>query len=146
MYIKRDKVRNKTFKHIEQELFFYHETRKRIELKREELMTNAPAFDNIGGGRSNLPGDPTGKLAVKLADAERTDKELSSMTEIVRAIEHVFENGNETEKNIIKLYYWAKPQHLTPEGISHKIFISTRHMRRIRYNIACKIAYLLGWW
>lgn len=145
MRIKR-KVRTKTFKHIEQELYLFHDTKKRIAQIREELMTSAPKFDNIGGGRSNLPGDPTGNLAVKLVQALDTDKELAVMTEIVEAIEHVYETANETEKKLIRMFYWTRPQTLTLEGMSQKMYISARHIRRIRYGIACRIATLIGWW
>ncbi|MEV2908589.1 hypothetical protein ABNF65_07985 [Paenibacillus larvae] len=67
------KLRRGTFQHVESELYSFHETRKEIiRLKNEILYGSGPVDENVGGGKSNLPGDPTGKTAVLLTSHKKT--------------------------------------------------------------------------
>ena len=136
-------MRQKTFKHIEQELFLYQETKRDIARIREELVHAHRQTDtNIGGGKGNLPGDPTGNVATRLA----SDTELTAMQGIVDAVDWLYENANVTEQRFMKLYYFTRPQTLTLEGVSMQMYISTRHLWRIRRDLAHRMAHRLGWW
>jgi len=78
------KLRRGTFQHVESELYAYHDTRKEIvRLKNEILHASAPPDENIGGGRGNLPGDPTGRTAVLMV----THRRIEQLERIVEAIE-----------------------------------------------------------
>ena len=91
-----------------------------------------------------MPGDPTGTVAVKMVMAYDEDKELQSMQDIVDAVDYVFSKCTTTEKRLMQLYYWDKT--LTLEGVSQRMHFSTRHLGRMRHEIAGRVAKFLGWW
>jgi RinA family phage transcriptional activator len=130
-----------TRRHVEQELRAYHETLKLITLRRQEILYNSTGPDEVGGGRSNLPGDPTARKATALD----TDRKLRSMNEIVQAIDYVWTGLDDTKKQMVKLCYWTRPQTLTLEGVAQQLHIGLRTAKRYRYEILCEIALYLGW-
>jgi len=134
-------MKKETFRHIEAELYCYHETLKEIEKKRQEIMYNYRPDENIGGGKSNIPGSPTETVATRLAE----NIELKRLEEIVGAIKFVYDSSPEEHKKLIKLKYWTKPQLLTWDGIADKLHISKRQAMRWRDEIVHSIAKVLGW-
>lgn len=135
------RVRKKTFQHIEQELFFYDETKKDIEMIRNEILHGTRQVDNPDGGKSNLPGDPTGSKAVQLSSDE-----LGGMERVIEAIEKVYQLSDKRTQEFIKLFYFAKPRTLTIEGVAQKLYVSRRNVFYIRHNIVRRLAVELGWW
>lgn len=136
------KIKKATFKHIEAELYHYHDTLREIEKLRKELIfANADPDENIGGTRGNLPGKPTERIVTKLA----ANKRLNQLEEIVGAIERVYERLPDDYKRLIELKYWTKPQLLTWDGIADKLHISKRQAMRWRDEIVYSIAKVLGW-
>ena len=138
-----EKIRKSAFKHIESELFSYHETRKEIiRLRNEILYSSGPTDDeNVGGSRPSLPGDPTGSKATRLA----THKKLTHLESIVQSIETIYNGLDENKKRLVNLYYWTRPQTLTWEGIAQKLHISRRQAINWRDDIIKDMSELLGW-
>lgn len=136
------KLRNGTFKHIESELYTYHDTKKEIVRLKNEILYASPNHDeNVGGGRSNLPGDPTGRTAVLLV----THRRIEQLERIVDAIESVVDKLPEEKQKLVKLKYWTRPQTLTWEGIAMRLGISARQAMRWRDEIVYAIAEKIGW-
>lgn len=62
-----EKLKRGTFKHVESELYSYWDTLEEVKSLRMELISRNPWQDeNVGGGRSNIPSDPTGATATPL--------------------------------------------------------------------------------
>jgi len=136
------KIKKATFKHIEAELYHYHDTLREIEKLRKELIfANTGPDENVGGSSGNLPGNPTERIGTKLA----THKRLNQLEEIVSAIERVYERLPDDYKRLVELKYWTKPQLLTWDGIADKLHISKRQAMRWRDEIVSAIAEALGW-
>lgn len=136
------KIKKATFKHIEAELYHYHDTLREIEKLRKELIfANTGPDENVGGSRGNLPGNPTEQIGTKLA----THKRLNQLEEIVSAIERVYERLPGDYKRLVELKYWTNPQLLTWDGIADKLHISKRQAMRWRDEIVSAIAEALGW-
>jgi RinA family phage transcriptional activator len=136
------KLRKGTFQHVESELFAYHETRREIlRLKNDILHGSASDDENVGGGRSNIPGDPTGKTAVLLTSHKR----LEQLQAIVDAIESVVGSLELDKQKLIKLRYWTRPQTLTWEGIANEVYVSRRTAMYWREEIVRMIAEKIGW-
>jgi RinA family phage transcriptional activator len=131
-----------TFKHIENEIRIYHQTLKEIEIRRMEIMHRyTPTDTNIGGGKSNLPGDPTGRTATALTD----DLKLETLERIVTAIEFVWQGLTDEKKKLVKLYYWTRPQTLTWDGIALELNVSKMTASRWRKEIVISVAQFTGW-
>jgi RinA family phage transcriptional activator len=126
---------------VEQELRKYHETIKHIELRRQEILYDNTGPDVVGGGRSNIPGNPT----LRKATALDSDRKLRNLTNVVEAIEYVWTGLDDTKKQLVKLYYWTRPQTLTLEGVAQHLHIGLRTAKRYRYEILRDIAVQLGW-
>jgi RinA family phage transcriptional activator len=135
------KIRKGTFKHVESELFAYHDTRKEIIRLRNEILYSSTPPDTNGGGKSNLPGDPTASKVSALT----TNKRLEHLTSIADAIERTYERLPEEKKRLVNLYYWTKPQTLTWEGISLKLNVSRRWAIHWRDEVVYAIADKIGW-
>lgn len=136
------KLRRGTFQHVESELYAYHDTKKEIvRLKNEILYRSAEPDENVGGGRGNLPGDPTGRTAVLMV----THRKIEQLERIADAIESVVERLTDEKKNLVQLRYWDKPRTLTWDGIALRLGISTRQAMRWRDEIVYAIAERIGW-
>ncbi|MEJ8548179.1 transcriptional regulator [Brevibacillus borstelensis] len=136
------KIKKGTFQHVESELYAYHETRKEIvRLKNEILYSNSSADENVGGGKGNIPGDPTGRTAILLT----SHKKLEQLQMIVDAIESVVERLTDDRKKLLRLRYWDKPQILTWDGIAAELHVSRRTAVNWRDEIVRAIAEKLGW-
>jgi len=129
------------FKHVESELYRFHETHREIQRIRNEILFSSPSRDdNVGGSRGNLPGDPVGRKAILL-----THRKLEQMERIVEAIRDVYDQLPDEKKKLIRLRYWVKPQTRTWAGIAQMLHISERQARRWRDEIVFMIAERLGW-
>lgn len=134
------KLRKGTFKHIESELYYYHDTKREIEEIRNDIIhSSSPYYDDLSG-RSNTKSDPTGRLATVLT----TDRKLKQLERIVTSIEQVYNDLPPEKQKLIDLKYWTKPQLLTWEGIAQQLNISRRQAFRWRDEIVCSIADLIG--
>jgi RinA family phage transcriptional activator len=136
-----EKLKRGTFKHIEAELYAYWDTVKEIKRIRAEIIGASPEPDEVGGGRGNLPGDPTARAATALLMHRR----LEQMERITSAIRSVYEELPEEKQRLIRLRYWTKPQTLTWEGIAQRLHISRRQALYWRDHIVKAIAERLGW-
>jgi RinA family phage transcriptional activator len=136
------KLKKATFKHIESELYSYHDTLKEINNLRKNIMFCRESDDeNIGGGRSSVPSSPTERIATMLA----TDKRLNRLEEVTNAIEKVYTGLPDDYQKLVRLKYWTRPQTLTWEGIADKLYITSRQSMRWRDEIVYAIAEVLGW-
>src|SRR5690554_2056476 len=96
------KPRKTTFKHIESEWYNYHNTLKEIARLREEI-TNPFQEEELVGGQGNMPGDPTGRIATRLA----TSKQIQYLEQVVHAIESVYNALPDNYKKLVRLRYWS---------------------------------------
>lgn len=136
------KLRKATFKHIESELYSYHDTLKEISNLRKNIMFCTENEDeNIGGGKNNLPSSPTERIATRLA----THKMLIQMEEVTNAIYTVYAGLPEEYQKLVKLKYWTRPQLKTWEGIAESLHVNRATAMRWRDLIIYAIASVLGW-
>lgn len=136
------KLKKTTFKHIESELYSYHETLKEIQFLRNNIMfTTENDDENVGGGRSSFPSSPTEMIGTRLA----THKRLNQLEGIVNAINKVYTRLPETHRQLLQLKYWTKPQQLTWEGIAQKLHVSRRQAFYWRDEIVNLIGQAIGW-
>lgn len=137
------KLRRGTFKHIEAELYDYHETIRRIKERKEEIMYSSSLDENKGGANSaRVPNSPTERIATMLV----MDKRLRELERITEAIETVYQSLDVERKKLIRLKYWTKPQTLTWEGIALKLNVSRATVFRWREEVVNAIAEKLGWY
>jgi RinA family phage transcriptional activator len=138
----KQKLKSATFKHIESELFNYHLTVKLLAQRREEILYgSSQPDDNIGGGKSNLPGDPTGRIAIALV----SDKRIQHLENIVNAITTVTNQLHPERLEFVKLRYWTQPQTLTWVGIALQLNCGRSTLFNWREDIVTAIAEHMGW-
>lgn len=136
------KLRRGTFQHVESELYAYHDTKKELSALVSEILQGSHSDDeNVGGGRSNLPGNPTAKRGTLLA----THKMLESMRVTVDAIDFVYGRSQPEYKRLIEIKYWRKPQTLTWDGIARELKVSRKQALQWRDSIVLAVAEKLGW-
>jgi RinA family phage transcriptional activator len=137
-----EKLKKATFKHIESELYSYHDTLKEIKFLRNNLMFCKESDDeNIGGGRSSFISSPTEQIGTRLA----THKKLNKLEEIANAIEKVYTGLPEDYQKLVRVKYWTRPQILTWDGIAENMHISRRTAFRMRDEVVDAVAQVLGW-
>jgi RinA family phage transcriptional activator len=142
MTMLESKLKKATFKHIESELYSYHDTLKEInELRKDIMFCNENEDENIGGGRNNIPSSPTERIATRLA----THKRLTRLEEVANSIEKVYTGLPDDYQKLIKLKYWTRPQTLTWDGIARRLHIGRMTAFRYRDEIIHTISEVLGW-
>jgi RinA family phage transcriptional activator len=136
------KLKNGSFKHVESELYAYHDTKREIEMLRNDILYGtAPPDENVGGGRSSLPGRPTENKAIALV----TNRQIVQLEAIIRAIDEVVGQLPSDKRKLVELKYWTRPQMLTWDGIAMNLCISRRTAERWRADIVNQIGVTIGW-
>ena len=135
-------LQKSTFKHIEAEWYRYHDTLKEIENLRQEIIHSKNNPDeNVGGGRSNIPGQPTERIATRLT----THKKLKYLEEIVQAIQMVYNTLPDEYKKLVRLKFWSRNRQLTWDGVALELNVSKRQAMRWRDEIIQATGEVLGW-
>jgi len=134
------KLRSGTIKHIEAEIYDYHDTLKRIKERREELMTD-PAKEEGMPSSPTLPSSTVERYATRLT----MDRRLQELERVASAVEHVYNLCDDGRKKLIRLKYWTKPQLKSWEGIALDLHISKRQAYRWRDEVVQAVGEQLGW-
>jgi RinA family phage transcriptional activator len=136
-----EKLKTGTFKHVESELYDYWNTVKEIKRLKAEILHATPYFEKTGGGKGNLPSDPTGTTATLMVSHRRIEQQ----ERIAEVIREVYEQLPPDKQKLVRLKYWTKPQTLTWEGIANQIPVNRATAIRWRNEIVYVIAERIGW-
>lgn len=129
------------FKHIESELYFYHDTVKEIARLRQEIMfTGGNEDENVGGGRSSFPGRPTERIATRLL----THKRLRNLEEMVEAIDYTFNALTDDHRLVIREKYWSK-QRFSWDEMAVRCSMHRNTCMKLRKDVVNLIAEKIGW-
>lgn len=136
-----EKLRPATFKHIEAELYAFHDTKREIRRLREEIIFGVSNDDeNVGGGRSSEPGRPTERIATRLT----TNRRLRNLEEIEQAIEATLNQVPEECQKTIRLKYLSNRK-MPWEAIADKVPCHRTTAIRYRRNFIELVAEKIGW-
>lgn len=136
-----NKLSKAAFKHIEAELYYYHDTMKEIERLRKEIMfSNSSDDENTGGGRSSIPGRPTERIATRLL----THKRLRNLEEMAEAISYSFNALSDDHRNVIKTKYWSRKR-LNWDDVSTQLNMHRNTAMKLRKDVVYLIAEKIGW-
>lgn len=135
------KKRIDTFRYAESLLYSFPYMQKEAARLREEILHPfKPTDDNVGGGKGNLPGDPTGRMGVALA----THAKLLHLERCMDAIRMIYDQLPEPKKEFVRVTYWTSPQRYTKVGICEELGISDRTYSRWRRQIVKELIEVLG--
>ncbi|HAO5912484.1 TPA: DUF722 domain-containing protein [Listeria monocytogenes] len=138
------RLRKAQYKLIEDELRFYHSTKK--ELMEKEVNVTLGAWhreyidENQGGGSAgNISNEVEDRVMLL-----QMDKEISRLKNIINAIESVLNRLNDEDKQLIQFRYWdrSKPTWL---WIASKLNMDESTARRRNKTIILSIAERLGY-
>ncbi|EKT6155902.1 hypothetical protein ACQ4HH_000929 [Listeria monocytogenes] len=138
------RLRKAQYKLIEDELRFYHSTKK--ELMEKEVNVTLGAWhreyidENQGGGSAgNISNEVEDRVMLL-----QMDKEISKLKNIINAIESVLNRLNDEDKQLIQFRYWdrSKP---TWVWIASKLNMDESTARRRNKTIILSIAERLGY-
>ncbi|EAA0206897.1 DUF722 domain-containing protein [Listeria monocytogenes] len=138
------RLRKAQYKLIEDELRFYHSTKK--ELMEKEVNVTMGAWhreyidENQGGGSAgNISNEVEDRVMLL-----QMDKEISRLKNIINAIESVLNRLNDEDKQLIQFRYWdrSKP---TWVWIASKLNMDESTARRRNKTIILSIAERLGY-
>lgn len=139
------KLKPATFKHIEAELYGYHETKKEIQRRREEIMNpfdENPEQINVVKGPNSVrePGRPTERMATRLM----SDIKLRNLEEIVSAIDSTYNQVSSGHRKVIEKGYWDR-QGRTWAEVADFCHVHRNTLRKYRHEIVTLIAVKIGW-
>ncbi|EOG9051628.1 hypothetical protein ACLISS_000496 [Listeria monocytogenes] len=138
------RLRKAQYKLMEDELRFYHSTKK--ELMEKEVNVTLGAWhreyidENQGGGSAgNISNEVEDRVMLL-----QMDKEISRLKNIINAIESVLNRLNDEDKQLIQFRYWdrSKP---TWVWIASKLNMDESTARRRNKTIILSIAERLGY-
>ncbi|AGR08997.1 hypothetical protein M639_11320 [Listeria monocytogenes] len=138
------RLRQAHYKLIEDELRYYHSTKKEILEKRANIVMGSVhqefKDENQGGGSSGQISNEVEQRVMLL----QMDREIQRMSDTVRAIETVLNTLSDEDKQLVQFRYWdrSRPTWL---WITCKLNISESTAKRKRKEIIYKIAERLGY-
>lgn len=137
------KLKKHTFKYLENELMTFPDTLKEVNLLRQEILHNKNNEDeNIGGGKNNLPSDPTGTTATRLA----THKKLLYLEKITYVIQNMYDSLPKLYQDFIMLKYWGgKFSDPSVTMVGEQLAINRDKAYKMREEIISYLALELGY-
>ncbi|EGM8730220.1 DUF722 domain-containing protein [Listeria monocytogenes] len=138
------RLRKAQYKLIEDELRFYHSTKKELMEKEVNITLGAWHREYID---ENQGGGSAGNISNEVEDRVmllQMDKEISRLKNIINAIESVLNRLNDEDKQLIQFRYWdrSKP---TWVWIASKLNMDESTARRRNKTIILSIAERLGY-
>lgn len=127
------------FKHIESEIYSYHDTLKEIDRLRNEILFDKGIADE-SGIRSPDVGRPTERIATRLL----THKRLRNLEEITEAIESTYRTLSEDHQKVIKTKYWSRKR-LNWEDVAIQCNMHRNTAMKLRKDAVYLIADKIGW-
>lgn len=115
----KERLSGGTFKHVEGELYHFHETKKELRQFKQKILHKKSDLPNV--------------------------QRVQHLERVVTAISDVYKELEDEKKQLVKVLYWTRPQQYNWEGIANQVPISKRQAQRWRKSIVEDIAYRLGW-
>lgn len=137
-------ISSESFRHVERELYCYHETKRALEQAREDVIERGLGeLDD----RTRVQSSPEwSSVTENKATALVTYKSIRHMTEVVEAIEGVVERLDEPQRRMVELRYWERPGIPWKAIAEHPdVAADERTCQRWRDKIVEMIAVRLGW-
>ncbi|MEP9852120.1 transcriptional regulator [Staphylococcus aureus] len=116
------------------------EYKKQLKFRGYELMENHEP-ENIGAGKSNLPGNPVQNEVIK----KLNDKKYNQLNNIVTSVEKLIENVDDETLEIMHMKYWDKLDRYTWEDVADEMFMSRRTLGRRRDKWLLMLAEYMGY-
>lgn len=132
-------IRRANFRMIEAELYCYEESKRQLELLREEIIESTPSQEI---SVKSSPGDPTQTKAIKLVNNREIIEMERRLKAIDKAIEILKTNNEPRKYELLKMKYFERKY--TDIGICMELGISERTFYRWRREIIELIANFLG--
>lgn len=154
------KLKRATYRHIEAEIFSYHDTLKAIYELRQDIILAGRNMDDAGMPMSSdFSSSTVERRATKLADSLL----LQEMQRITRAIEDVYLTSKSAAREVLWVKYGLQIMWEPPESLVAKMDGRNRHdlsvseiteilsaddntFHRYRTGFVYGIAERLGWW
>ncbi|EEO5812562.1 DUF722 domain-containing protein [Listeria monocytogenes] len=138
------RLRQAHYKLIEDELRYYHSTKKEMLEKRANIvmgsMHQEVTDENQGGSSSGQISNEVEQRVMLL----QMDREIQRMSNTVRAIDTVLSTLSDEDKQLVHFRYWDRSRP-TWTWIACKLNISESTAKRKRKEIIYKIAERLGY-
>ena len=125
---------------LEDKFYRYNQLDREIAVRKEELKAKEDDA-NIGGGKSNLTGNPIESQIVK----EQSDPFIITRQKWKEAIEKIYSNSSEEVQTIIFQKYWGTDCYMNWEIIGKEYGMSKSRVYRLRYNILESFAKIIGY-
>lgn len=134
-------MRKSTINYLESELRDYPNYNKHVAQLRNEILNPwTPSDENIGGGRSNTNVSTVERTVTRLT----TDKRLLQLDRMMNAIERVYNESTEQQKEFMELYYFQKQRKYTVLGIADNLCISKTVLYEYKKDVLKRLADELG--
>ncbi|WP_336832975.1 transcriptional regulator [Staphylococcus pseudoxylosus] len=114
--------------------------RKDLKFRGYEILENHDP-ENIGAGKSNMPGNPIEREVLKRFN----DKKYNNLDNIVSSVEKLIANVDDETLQIMKMKYWSDLDEYSWDDIADELFISRRTLGRRRDKWLLLLAEYMGY-
>lgn len=135
----RWKAADSDYKFIEDEVRLYPLYTKQLIMAKDDIILATPAFDNNGGGRSNLPSSPTESKALTLIDNAR----IRHLCFYIEAIEQSYNELDDEKQRFVERLFWSK-RSSSLEIVASEFNVSLSTAVRWRRAFLYRVATLTG--
>lgn len=133
-----NKLNKQVYRYIELELSRYQQTQKDLKEALDDILHEAPVFDN-NGGKSYSIGKPTEGKAIRMVSNVR----IRRLEKTIEAIEKVYDQLDEGKRRLIHLRYWRDT--FTDPGVWKQLNIERRTYYYWKNNVIYRLAKELGY-
>lgn len=125
------------FVFIEGEVELYPQYKKRLAEMIDDIIHSTPSFENIGGGKTNIPSRPTENKVYSLLD----DIRIKKLRITIDAIEFAYSELDQEKKLFVERLFW---NHLSLTEVCDEFAISPATANRWRRAFLLRVGLLTG--
>ncbi|CXH82215.1 TPA: transcriptional regulator [Staphylococcus aureus] len=135
------KIEKHDIKKLEEYIQHINNYRRELKMREYELLESHEP-DNAGAGKSNLPGNPIERCAIK----KFSDNRYNTLRNIVNGVDRLIDESDEDTLELLRFRYWDCPIGCYEwEDIAHYFGTSKTSILRRRNALIDKLAKYIGY-
>lgn len=140
-YLLDEVVKTKGYNGLEEYIQHIDNYRRELKMREYELLESHEP-DNAGAGKSNLPGNPIERCAIK----KFSDNRYNTLRNIVNGVDRLIDESDEDTLELLRFRYWDCPIGCYEwEDIAHYFGTSKTSILRRRNALIDKLAKYIGY-
>lgn len=133
-------VSEEEFKLAEKMIREYHTNKRLLDKLVNDIRLATPTFDDNGGGRSNIPSNPTERIVITVLN----DARIQYLDMWVTAVEKIFRELDADKQRFVRMAYWENNSRISWKEQALRCNLTYPTMNRWRKAIVLRLCQIAG--